>query len=56
MEQERENLKVSGPWVLQEVIDLQNESYLLTVGGFLDFSPKALIVSQDALGFVITPN
>ena len=56
MEREKENLGISGPWVLQEVIDLQNESYLLTVGGFLEFSPKSLIVSLDALGFVTTPN
>jgi len=56
MEREKENLGISGPWVLQEVIDLQNESYLLTVGGFLEFIPKSLIVSLDALGFVITPN
>ena len=25
MEREKENLGISGPWVLQEVVDLQNE-------------------------------
>ncbi|MBI2880884.1 MAG: hypothetical protein HYY21_04815 [Candidatus Tectomicrobia bacterium] len=51
-----ENLDISEPWVLQEVIDLLNESYILRVGSFEKFSPRTLIESLEALHFVMTPN
>ncbi len=51
-----DNLGISEPWVLQEIIDLPDESYILTVGGFEKFSPRSLIETLVALRFVLTPN
>ena len=51
-----DDLKVSGPWILQEVVDLTDASYVLTVGSYEDFTARNLINSLEALEFVLLPN